>query len=67
MPGWPSRSRRAGPCTNCGTASPRAPTASAATCVPMQTLRGHSSVAITERYTAVDDEMRAAMMAALSD
>ncbi|KAA1251740.1 tyrosine-type recombinase/integrase [Mycobacterium simiae] len=31
----------------------------------VQTLLGHSSVATTERYTAVDDdEIRAAMMAA---
>jgi hypothetical protein len=34
----------------------------------VQTLLGHSSVATTERYTAVDDdEIRAAMMAALDD
>ena len=34
----------------------------------VQTLLGHASVATTERYTAVDDnEIRAAMMAALSD
>jgi integrase/recombinase XerC len=34
----------------------------------MQTLLGRSSVATTERYTAVDDdEIRAAMMATLSD
>lgn len=33
----------------------------------VQMLLGHSSVAMTERYTAVDDdEMRAAMMAALA-
>jgi site-specific recombinase XerD len=34
----------------------------------MQTLLGHSSVAATERYTAVDDdEIRAAMMPAITD
>lgn len=34
----------------------------------VQTLLGHSSVATTERYTAVDDdEIRAAMMSAMSD
>jgi integrase len=34
----------------------------------VQTLLGHASVATTERYTAVDDdEIRAAMMAALGD
>jgi integrase/recombinase XerC len=34
----------------------------------VQTLLGHASIATTERYTAVDDdEIRAAMMAAVSD
>lgn len=33
----------------------------------VQELLGHANVAITERYTAVDDdEMRAAMMAAVA-
>jgi integrase/recombinase XerC len=33
----------------------------------VQTLLGHASIATTERYTAVDDdEIRAAMMAAIA-
>lgn len=49
----------------CGNDSPTGLTADAATCA-VQTLLGHSSLATTERHTAVDDEIRAAMISAVT-